>query len=139
VSTASRAQQNPRATPEGKGNALQPNEIITEIQVPRVRPETRQRFLKFAVRKTIDFAISSVAAMITRSGDKVVDSRIVCGGIAPTPHRATEAEDMLRGRILTEKLAASAAESALIKAKPLSKNAYKLPIARTLLKRAILE
>jgi xanthine dehydrogenase YagS FAD-binding subunit len=121
------------------GNTLRSNEFITEIQIPAVRPETRQRFLKFAVRKTIDFAISSVAAVITVAADKVVNARIVCGGIAPTPHRAIEAEEILKGRILTDRLAASAAKSALTKAKPLSKNAYKLPITRTILKRAILE
>ncbi len=121
------------------GNTLQPSEIMTEIQVPVVRPETKQSYLKFAARKTIDFAISSVAVMLTMEADRVIDSRIFFGGIAPVPYRATEAEEILKGETLTEKSAAFAAESALSKASPLSKNAYKLPISRALLKRAILE
>jgi CO/xanthine dehydrogenase Mo-binding subunit/CO/xanthine dehydrogenase FAD-binding subunit len=121
------------------GNTLQPNEIMTEIQVPAVRPETRQSYLKFAARKTIDFANSSVAVTMTMEGDRIKDSRIFFGGIAPVPYRAIEVEEILKGETLTEKLAGFAAESALKGATPLSKNAYKLPISRALLKRAILE
>jgi xanthine dehydrogenase YagS FAD-binding subunit len=121
------------------GNTLQPDEFITGIQLPAVTAGTRQRYLKFAARKTIDFAMASVALRLTMEGDRVKNSRIFLGGIAPGPYRAMEAEKMLKGEILTETLAASAAESALIKASPLSKNAHKLPISRALLMRALLE
>jgi xanthine dehydrogenase YagS FAD-binding subunit len=121
------------------GNTLQPDEIMTEIQVPAVRPETKQSYLKFAARKTIDFAISSVAATLTMEKDRVKDSRIFIGGIAPVPYRATGAEEILKGETLTKKLAAFVAESALTKASPLSKNAYKLPISRALLRRVLVE
>lgn len=119
------------------GNMLEPDEIITEIQVPSVAPDTRQRFLKSRIRKTIDFAISSAAAAITLKSGVVADARIVLGSVAPTPYRALRAEEILKGGVLTENLAAAAAEAAVKDARPLSKNAYKVPITEALVKRAI--
>jgi xanthine dehydrogenase YagS FAD-binding subunit len=119
------------------GNILKPDEIITEIQVPTPEPGTRQRFIKFRIRKTIDFALSSVAAVITVKGGVISRSRIVLGGVAPIPYRTTEAEDVLQGKRITETLAETAAKAALSKAKPLSMNRYKVPLTEALVKRAI--
>jgi len=62
----------------------------------------------------------------------------VLGGVAPVPYRSVEAEDVLKGRVITENLAETAAKAAVSKAAPLSMNAYKLSITRALVKRAIL-
>ena len=119
------------------GRLLETDEIITEIIVPKPRKNTRQKFLKFAIRKTIDFAIVSVAAVSNVEGDTIADTSIVLGGVAPAPFRAAFAEDMLRAKRLTPELAEEASLAALSKAKPLRENAYKLPIVRILIKRAI--
>ena len=66
------------------------------------------------------------------------DARIVLGAVAPMPYRAKSAEDVISGHTVTEKLATKAAEKALEGAKPLSMNAYKIQIAKTLVKRAIM-
>ena len=58
--------------------------------------------------------------------------------MAPGPLRVTKTEEMIAGKSIDEKIAAKAAELALSGLKPLSKNAYKVEIAKTLLKRAIL-
>jgi xanthine dehydrogenase YagS FAD-binding subunit len=121
------------------GRLLQADEIITEIIVPKPQGNTRQRFLKFAVRKTIDYAIVSVAAVSKVEGNTIADTHIVLGGVAPAPFRATLSEEMLRAKPITQELAEEAASAALSKAKPLSKNAYKLPIVHALIKRAIME
>jgi len=121
------------------GNVLHSDEIITEIQVPSPESGTRQRFHKFRLRKAIDFAISSVAAAITTEGDRVSDARIVLGGIAPTPYRAIYAEAYIKGKVITESIAVAAAKAALGEAVPLNMNAYKLPIAEALIRRAMLE
>ncbi len=120
------------------GNILKPDEIITEIQVPTPRSGTKQRYLKFRLRKVIDFAISSVAAVITTQAGVVSQARIVLGGVAPTPYRALSAEESLKGKVITESIAETSARAALSEAVPLSQNAYKMPITESLVKRAIL-
>ncbi|MFH1951753.1 MAG: xanthine dehydrogenase family protein subunit M [Pseudomonadota bacterium] len=119
------------------GNVLRPDEIITEAQVPIPGGDTIQRYLKFRYRKTIDFAISSVAAVITVEDTIVKDARIVLGGVAPTPYRAIEAEEVLKGKKITMELAEKSAKAALQEAKPLSMNGFKIPITEALVRRAI--
>ncbi len=120
------------------GNTLEPNEIITEIQIPTYKPGTKQRYFKFRIRGSIDFAISSVAAVITTEAGIVTQARIVLGGVAPTPYRALEAEETLKGKVITESLAETSAKAAVSEAVPLSQNAYKVRITEALVKRAIL-
>ncbi len=116
------------------GKLVGPDEIITEIFVPAMKPGSHQKFLKFALRKSIDFAI--VSAAVVSSGD---DVRVVLGQAAPAPLRALSAEEILRGKTWTPKLAEEAASASLSNARPLGKNAYKLPILKALVKRAILD
>jgi len=119
------------------GNILKPNELITELQVPALRHDTKQRYLKFRLRNAIDPPIIGVAAAITLEAGKVKRARIVLGGVAPTPYRSSEAEDAVTGRVITEGIAKTAAKAAVSKAIPLSMNAYKLSITKALVKRAI--
>ncbi len=121
------------------GNVLEPDEAVTAIQVPEVGTGVRQRFLKFRLRETTDFAIVSVAVAITLNDNLVSDARVVLGGVAPGPYRAVEAEDVLIGEPITESVAARAARASVNEAKPLSKNGYKVPIIQALVKRALLE
>jgi xanthine dehydrogenase YagS FAD-binding subunit len=120
------------------GNALKDNEIITEVQVPAPKAGTKQAFLKFARRKAIDFAIASASVAITTTAGTVTDARIVLGGVAPVPYRATAAEDALKGKAFTAALAETAGVAAVKDAMPLANNKYKVQIAKTLVKRAIL-
>lgn len=122
-----------------QGNILKPNELITEIQVPTIKPSTKQRYLKFRVRKAIDHAISSVAAAITTEAGVVTNARIVLGGVAPMPYRAFETEEAIIGKGITESVVEMSAKVAVSEAVPLSMNTYKLPITETLIKRAILD
>jgi xanthine dehydrogenase YagS FAD-binding subunit len=119
------------------GNALKQDEMIREIEIPLRKAQSQQTFLKFTLRKPIDFAIVSVASVITMENGKYKDARIVLGAVAPGPVRAKAAEEMMIGRPINEDLAAEVAEKALARAKPLSKNAYKIEIAKILVKRAI--
>jgi xanthine dehydrogenase YagS FAD-binding subunit len=72
------------------------------------------------------------------NGDAVRSARVVMGAVAPVPWRSEAAEAALVGKAITEETAAAAAEAALRGAKPLSQNAYKIQVAKTALKRAIL-
>jgi xanthine dehydrogenase YagS FAD-binding subunit len=120
------------------GNSLKPSEMVTGVEVPSVARESKQAFLKFTLRKPVDFAIVSVATVITVKEGLCTDARIALGAVAAGPVRATKAEKILVGRPVDDTAAADAAEAALAGAKPLSMNAYKIEIAKTLVKRAIL-
>ena len=117
---------------------LDADEMITEIQIPHMPTVARQLYSKFTLRKPIDFAIVSVASIITTKDGVCTDARIVLGAVAPAPFRARIAEKKLIGKPITPQIAADAAEAALAAAKPLSKNAYKVQIAKALVKRAIM-
>jgi CO/xanthine dehydrogenase FAD-binding subunit len=121
-----------------KTTVLEQDEIVVEIRVPTVPKDARQCFLKFAQRPTIDFAVVNAACLLKMTDGKVSEARIVLGAVAPVPYRASEAEALLKGKALTEKLAERAAATLEGKAVVLSSNSYKLQIARTLLKRVIL-
>jgi xanthine dehydrogenase YagS FAD-binding subunit len=64
---------------------------------------------------------------------------VVMGAVAPVPWRSQPAEAALAGKPVTEETATAAAEAAVRDARPLSQNAYKIQVAKTAVKRAILE
>jgi NADPH-dependent glutamate synthase beta subunit-like oxidoreductase len=119
------------------GSSLEDNEMITEIQVPRPPEEARQAFLKHRAREAVDFAVVSVATVVTEKGGKCEDARIVLGAVAPVPFRAVEAEQAIKGEPVDNASAEAAAEAAVAGAVPLSNNAYKVAITKTLVKRAL--
>jgi CO/xanthine dehydrogenase FAD-binding subunit len=119
------------------GTSLQRDEMITEIQVPRPPEGARQAFLKHRAREAVDFAIVSVASVITEKGGKCEDARIALGAVAPIPFRAVEAERAIKGKPIDRAHAEAAAEAAVSGAVPLSGNAYKVAIAKTLVKKAL--
>ena len=121
------------------GNSLKRGEMVTGVEVPSVENGSKQAFLKFTLRKPVDFAIVSVACVTAFKGNVCTDARIALGAVAAGPVRAKQAEEILMGRPVDEKAAVDAAEAALAGAKPLSMNAYKIEIAKTLVKRAILQ
>ena len=113
-------------------------ELITEIRIPKPPEGARQTYLKFTLRAPVDFAIVSVASVIAEKKGVCEKARIALGAVAPVPLRARAAEELIEGKAITESLAAEAGALALQGAEPLSKNAYKAEIAKTLVKRAIL-
>jgi Aerobic-type carbon monoxide dehydrogenase, middle subunit CoxM/CutM homologs len=121
------------------GTTLERGEFVTEVRVPPSAQTAKVSFLKFTVREPVDFAVVSVAANITFDGGICTDARIVLGAVGPGPHRATEAEELLCGKRLDVEIAEKAGAAALAGAKPLRKNGYKVEIAKTLVKRAIME
>jgi xanthine dehydrogenase YagS FAD-binding subunit len=118
------------------GNGLNMGEMIKEVEIPVLKGPIHQSFLKFTLRRPIDFAIVSVATMIAMSDGICRDARIVLGGVAPGPVRAKAAEEVVTGKTIDEPVASQAADAALAGSRPLSKNGYKIEIARTLVKRA---
>lgn len=121
-----------------KSSILEADELVTEIQIPAIKPDTKSAYSKFRIRNSIDFPIVSVASVFRMNSGKVEDARIVLGAVAPVPLRMRESEDILKGKEITEKIAQEAASVAVRKANPLAKNDYKVQLTKALVKRAIL-
>lgn len=118
--------------------ALAPDEMVTEIEIPKNQVQKNQTFLKFTIRKPVDFAVVSVATVITIEDGLCVNARVALGAVAPGPIRASQVEEFLLSKPLDKDVANHAAEMVASDAKPLSKNAYKIEILKTLIKNAIL-
>ena len=121
-----------------KTTVLKADEIVTGIQVPEPPAGSSSAFLKFALRKSIDFPIVNCAVMLTRKDGKVTAARICLNAVHVIPYRAIKAEQVIIGRVLDEAAAEEAGAAAVAEAKPLEHNKYMVAVARTLVKRAIL-
>ena len=121
-----------------KTTVLDDDEIVTEIQIPAPPENAKSVFLKFALRKSIDFPIVNCAVMIAASKGKVEKARICLNAVYVTPYRARKAEEAVIGKALNEVNAEAAGEAAIEGAKPLKDNRYMVQIAKVLIKRAIL-
>ena len=120
------------------GNILEPDEILTNIQLSHPPKGAQQAFLKFTLRKPVDFAIVSVGTVASLQDGICKEARIALGAVAPTPVRAIASEKLLIGKVASEKGVADAANAAVNDAKPMGMNAYKVEITKTLVKRALL-
>ena len=118
-------------------NVLKNDDIITQIFVPASSLAARSTYLKFKERESLDFALASAAVAVRLAGRSVRDARIVLGGVAPIPWRVPAAEKFLIGKMLDKDVLSEAGKIALADAKPLEKNAYKVPLTQTLVRRAL--
>ena len=119
-------------------NVLKNDDIITQINVPASALAAKSTYIKFKERDSLDFALASAAVALRLGPDQAVrESRIVLGGVAPIPWRVPAAEKFLVGKKLTPAVLSETAKIALAEAKPLEKNAYKVPLAQTLVRRAL--
>jgi xanthine dehydrogenase YagS FAD-binding subunit len=118
-------------------NVLAPNELLTHVILP---PPGNLRSGHYEVRyKTShDWPIAFATVLLAMSGSTVQSARVVMGAVAPIPWRSPSAEKALAGKTITEETAAAAAEAALEGARPLRENGYKIQVAKTAVKRAIL-
>lgn len=119
-------------------NVLRPNEVVTELTIPKPEANSKGIYLKVRERESIDFALVSLAAQMTVVNGTCERASLVLGGVAPVPWRAVEAERYLRGRRITEARAESAAEAAVEDAAPMPHNGYKVEIAKNMVKQAVL-
>jgi xanthine dehydrogenase YagS FAD-binding subunit len=118
-------------------NILKPNEILTRITIPTSPLAARSVYLKFRERTSMDWAMSACAVALQVANGKVTDARIVLGGVAPIPWRVPKAEALLKGKAVTDETLNAVAEAALEGALGLTNNAYKIPLTKTLVRRAI--
>ena len=116
---------------------LKPNEILTDILVP---PAGGAKMAVYEVRQkeALDWPLAAAAVVFNLSGKTVKSARVVLGHVAPVPWPSPEAEAALGGKSVDDSVADAAGKAAVSNATPLSKNAYKVQLARVAVKRAIL-
>jgi CO/xanthine dehydrogenase FAD-binding subunit len=95
------------------------------------------KYDKFRVRKSIDFAIVSLAYLYKLEDGVIQDVRLVLGGVAPVPLRREAAESVLIGQKPSSELAEKAAEAALEGCRPMKDNGYKKQEVKALIKRMV--
>lgn len=97
---------------------LKPGEIITQFRLPN--PPSGSHYIKHKIREVMDLAFIGVASAVNLDNGTITDARIGLAAVAPTPIRATEAENLLKGKIPTPELLAQAGEAAAAAASPIS-------------------
>ncbi len=115
---------------------LLPDELLSEVIIP-------SRGLKNAhydilQRQALDRPLASAAVALQMKGTSVASATVVLGAVAPTPWVARAAAASLAGKTINETVAEAAGKAAVQGAKPLSENAYKVRLAQTAVKRALL-
>ena len=128
----------PRQNP-ARENVLANDEVLASVSLPPAAPGTRSTYEKVMDREAWTHAVASAAVVLQMEGDLCRKARIVLGGVAPIPWRVLAAEKLLAGERITEQLARQVGEAAVEGATPLSKNAYKVPLTRALVRRTILQ
>lgn len=118
---------------------LQPGDLIAGYRIPAGPWTRRSRYVKVRDRDSYQFAVTSAAVALDLDGDTVRDVRIALGGVATVPWRAREAEGILTGQRLNEAAAMKAAEAAFAGAVTQEHNAFKVPIGKETIVRALLE
>ncbi|MCL7380565.1 xanthine dehydrogenase family protein subunit M [Streptomyces sp. 35G-GA-8] len=127
----------PGSTPHVE-NTLRPGELITGITVPPLAWARNSTYLKIRDRQSYEFALTSAAVALKTRGRRIEDARVAVGGVGTMPWRLPEVEAALRGKVAGARTFEDAAAHATEGARPLSHNAFKIPLLRRTLVRALL-
>ncbi|MGW2407960.1 FAD binding domain-containing protein [Streptomyces sp. NPDC001739] len=115
---------------------LRPSEMITGVILPPP-PPGRQLYRKVRDRASYEFALVSVAAVVSTDRGMVSDVRVAFGGVAHKPWRSFEAEAALVGRPATMTAYRAAAQAAMRDAVGQGHNDFKIELARRTLCRTL--
>ena len=128
----------PGEEPE-RDTVLEHGELITAVDLPPLAVAANSRYRKVRDRASYAFALVSVAAALDVADRAVRDVRIALGGVAHKPWRARRAEEALRGGPASEESFRAAAEAELAQSLPLPGNAFKVPLARNVIVRMLMD
>jgi xanthine dehydrogenase YagS FAD-binding subunit len=116
---------------------LQPNEIVTEIVLPSAKG-TQGANYEVRQKEAFDWPYATASTVLRVAGGKVESARIVLGHVAPVPWVSEEAARAITGKPVNAETAAAAGRAAVESARPLSRNRYKVQLARVTVARALL-
>ena len=125
------------ATRRSVDTNLQPDEIITAVELPAQGFAANYSYLKIRDRLSYAFALVSVAAALELEGGTIKEARLALGGVAHKPWRDPAAEAALRGQAADEAAFARAADLLLRDAKGFEHNAFKIELARRAIVRTL--
>jgi xanthine dehydrogenase YagS FAD-binding subunit len=118
-------------------NILRPGYLLTGIRIPSTWATSEFYFEKVRDRNVWDFPLMNVASAIKSSGSTIQNIRIAVNAVAARPLRLKVVEDAVRGKPRNAATGEAAGKLAVQGAVPLQFNAYKIPLMRNLVKRAI--
>jgi len=116
---------------------LEPGDLLTAIRIPSTWAGAQFYFEKIRDRNVWDFPLMNVASAMVTSGDNIDRIRIAVNAAAARPLRLKAVEDAVRGKPRNAATGEMAGKLAVQGAVPLQFNAYKIPLMRNLVKRAI--
>jgi xanthine dehydrogenase YagS FAD-binding subunit len=122
----------------GNENILEPGEIITEVIIPSPQPGTVSTYRKVRERGAWDFALTSLALVLKKEGERAAEVSAVFGGVAPVPWRSRPMQEAIAGERLSPDVAADAANAAVRDADPLEKNGYKVDLVKGVVEETLL-
>ena len=121
-----------------KENVLEDEDILTHVILP-APGNVKSGHYEVRYKQSHDWPLAFTTVVLTMNGNTIASARVVLGAVAPIPWRSKAAEAALVGKPLNEQTAAAAGEAAVSEAKPMSGNAYKVQIAKTAVKRAVMQ
>ena len=121
-----------------KENILAADEVLAGVQLPPTHAGRRSTYNKVLDREAWTHGVVSAAVVLDMDNEICRRARLVLGGVAPIPWRLPKVEGLIVGQRITPELAAKAGEAAIVGAQKLSKNTYKLPMTKALVRRALL-
>ena len=116
---------------------MEPGDLLTSIRIPGTWAAADFYFEKIRDRQSWDFSLVTVASAIRTSGGAIQDARISVNGVAPYPMRLDGAERAVIGQAPSDESGLMAGDLAIQRAQPLRHNAYKLPLMKNLVRRAV--
>jgi xanthine dehydrogenase YagS FAD-binding subunit len=126
-------------TQEGqREHDLKPDEIVVEIVVPPPSKSLKTSSYEVRQRAAFDWPLAHAAVALEMDGNTVKSARVVLGHVAPVPWISEEAAAVLVGKPVNNDTAMAAANAAVAKAKPLSRNKYKVTLTKAAVKRAVI-
>jgi xanthine dehydrogenase YagS FAD-binding subunit len=126
----------PTVDPE-REHTLAPGEVLLSVRLPAPVADQRSAYATAKEKQSQDWPLAEATVRLAIRDGKMRDVRVALGHVAPIPWRATEAEAALEGKVASATLFEEAARAATAGAKPLSGNAYKVPLTQGLIRQAL--
>ena len=120
-----------------KENVLADDELLTHVLLP-APGNVKHGHYEVRYKQSHDWPLAFATVVLAMNGNTITSARVVMGAVAPVPWRSEDAERALVGKPLNAQTAAAAGDAAVLAARPLSRNGYKVQIAKTAVKRAIM-
>ncbi|PRR69688.1 FAD binding domain-containing protein [Neomoorella humiferrea] len=119
---------------------LQSGDLVTSVNFPKASG-MKSAFIKFGLRKAMAISLANIGVVLQINEDTITEARIALGALAPTPLRARETENYLRGKQINDEVMAEASQIIKTEIKPISdiraSQAYRQHLTGVLLRRAI--